>query len=120
MDLLAMPPMPVLANRVQERMDALGLNMKQVAARVRVHYQTIQWILNGTTKNPQCIVSLARALETTPEWLLGEEMMRNLAPDEDALVARYRRLAPDQKRAFLSILGGTPPEPPKKRLKVVR
>ena len=114
---VANPGMPIRAERVKQRMTDLGKNCRVVGQATGVHYQTIQHIAAGRTKNPTFVAALAKALGTTPEWLYGEESPEPLPPDEIALLERYRAMTDDQKQGVLALLGvESPPERPKPQI----
>jgi len=61
--------MKTLADRVNERMNHLGLIQEDVAKRVGISQAAIHKITSGQTTKPRCIVVLAKSLGVTPEWL---------------------------------------------------
>jgi transcriptional regulator with XRE-family HTH domain len=66
--------MSELKDRIQKRMNALGLGQTELAAILGTKQSTVRDLLIGKNKSYRKPIELAKALETTPEWLLtGEE-----------------------------------------------
>lgn len=63
--------MSPIAERIQQRMDALGTNGRAVALAVGTNNNVVYDILKGRVKTPRpdTLQKLARVLKTTPEWL---------------------------------------------------
>lgn len=61
--------MKKLADRVNERMESLGLTQEDVAKMIGISQAAVWKITSGETTNPRCIVKLAKALKVTSEWL---------------------------------------------------
>lgn len=100
---------PDLAARVAHRMEKLGLSQGDVAARVReeggpptTRQQTIESILAGKSKVPRILLELARALETTGDWLKDER-----GPEENPDYATRRKRLEEAKRKVLEELPNT-------------
>lgn len=81
-----------LPNRLAARMKELNLSQAELARRVKISQPSIFAILNGDTRNPRNLRAIARALETTEEWLLGE----TADPIEGALTALDRESMADR------------------------
>jgi SOS-response transcriptional repressor LexA len=64
--------MKTLADRVRERRLELGLTQAQLAEKVGMKQQGIRSIEAGESKRPRKLRELARALETTETFLLGD------------------------------------------------
>jgi SOS-response transcriptional repressor LexA len=77
-----------LQKRVRERMDALGLNALQAAKRARLGESFVRDILRGRTRSPSAdnLAKLAKALETTPEYLRNETAEANVGLQEVEVV----------------------------------
>lgn len=61
-----------VGQRIQERIDATGISQADIARAIGVSPQAVSKMVRGDTHQPQRLYQLARALETTPEYLLGE------------------------------------------------
>lgn len=73
----------VVADRLRERMDALGLSQAELARRVGVRQPTIFKLTSGGGYGSKHLHRIARELGTTPAYLTGETDN----PDEDAPAA---------------------------------
>lgn len=62
----------VQGQRIAQRMRQQGLTQAIVAKSVGLSQPAIGRLINGETKETSKIVALARALKTTPEYLLGQ------------------------------------------------
>jgi len=76
-----------LAERLASRMKELKVSQAALARSVGVSQPTINEIVNGGTKRSKHLREIARALETTEAWLLGETedptgVVAVLDPDE--------------------------------------
>lgn len=66
-------PRPMtLAERMAQRMTDLGMSQAQLARDVNISQPSINAIVKGDTRNPKHLRAIARALDTTEGWLLGE------------------------------------------------
>ena len=65
--------MKTLADRVNERMEVLGLTQEDVGKMVGISQAAVWKITSGETIKPRCIVKLANALKVTSEWLENGE-----------------------------------------------
>lgn len=61
-----------VGQRIQERIDATGISQAAIARAIGVSPQAVSKMVRGDTHQPQRLYQLARALKTTPEYLLGE------------------------------------------------
>ncbi|QDH33998.1 S24 family peptidase [Porphyrobacter sp. YT40] len=61
-----------VGERIQERIDAIGISQAAIAREIGVSPQAVSKMVRGDTHQPQRLYQLARALKTTPEYLLGE------------------------------------------------
>lgn len=66
----------VLIKRINQRLNELGKAPQRVSIEATGAKETLRKILDGTTKSPRLdtIQKLADALETTPEWLTGQDI----------------------------------------------
>jgi len=62
--------MSTLASRLRARMQALNLTQEDLANRLDVSQTTISKLVVGKTERPRNILELAKALQTSPNWLL--------------------------------------------------
>lgn len=77
----------MLSERIAKRIRVLGLNNSQLAREVGVSPQAIRKIVTGETTNTVHIYKIAKALQTTPEYLIGEvDDPLPVAPVEPQLV----------------------------------
>ncbi len=117
-----------LADRVQGRLDRLGLSAEDAARSVGLPADFIRKLLDGVRPSPrgQRLVKLAEALATSVSYLVGldpdtpvpaeylEEEQGNLgllAGDEEALLRAYRRLDVSSRAALLQVVLKMTPEP---------
>lgn len=81
--------MPTIHKRIKDLREKLGLSMEQLAERVPVSWQTVQQWENGKTAPKRArLEAVAKALNTTPEYLAVGPVTD---PDSDEFVA-IRRL----------------------------
>lgn len=59
------------AERLRERMQALNISQAELARRVGIKQPSIFKILSGAVRNSAHLHAIARALETTPDFLTG-------------------------------------------------
>lgn len=71
-----------LADRLQERLEARGISQNELARRVGVSQPTIWKILAGRTQATAHLRKIARVLETSEEYLLGESNAPGVAVTE--------------------------------------
>jgi hypothetical protein len=117
-----------LTDRIQGRLDRLGLTPEGAARSAGLPGDFIRKLLDGSLPPPrgQRLVKLAEALETSVSYLVGldpdvpvpseylEEEQGNLgllAGDEDALLRAYRRLDVSLRAALLLVALKMSPEP---------
>jgi phage repressor protein C with HTH and peptisase S24 domain len=61
-----------VGTRIEERLTALALSQGELARRVGISPQAIWKLVNGQSQGTKHLHRIARLLETTPEYLLGE------------------------------------------------
>ncbi len=62
--------MDTLAKRLRYARERLGLSQSELARRVGLRPQAIQFIEGGHVRRPRNVFEIAHALEVNPEWLL--------------------------------------------------
>lgn len=76
------------SDRMKALRDQLGLSQSELARRSRSTQQTINRLEAGGTDNPRNLLPLARALETSPAFLMGETDDPGTAVGEQQLAWR--------------------------------
>lgn len=61
-----------LAQRIQARIEALGISQSELARRAGVPQTTVNSLVRGQRRSTPHIVRLAQVLQTTPAYLAGE------------------------------------------------
>lgn len=94
-----------LVNRIKNRRMELNLSYQDVADRIGVSKSTLQRYETGYIKKVPInqISELAKALHTTPGYLMGWEpapTKEELTPSEKAHLDKYRTLTPTNKSAI--------------------
>lgn len=81
-----------LGQRIREAREAAGIaSATDLAAKMRVSREAVsQWEKGETTPRMKRLADLAKALETTVEWLLGSEPFPGLSPDLSTHKSRGR------------------------------
>ena len=103
-----MSPM-VRGERVGARLVALGKTQAWLAERIGVSPQAISKLVNGTTTDSPHIFQIARALETSAEYLMGASdddaptPPGGLNEEEWTWLEKVRRLSPEDRVALLRI-----------------
>jgi transcriptional regulator with XRE-family HTH domain len=92
--------MEKLKDRVNRRMKELGLNPTRLAKAMGTSQGTVWSLLSGRTQTFRDMLGLARALKTTPAWLLTGEGMA--APAHG--FSEHVPDAPDRSPRFLAAL----------------
>ena len=62
----------IIPERVVERREALGISQSELARRIDVGQSSINRLESGETRSPRSLHVLAKALGTSPDYLLGE------------------------------------------------
>lgn len=97
------------AERVRLRREEVGLSQKALAAAIGYSQQQVTWLEKGTMKRPERAASavLAEALQTTVEWLLYGEGLKEAGPrflPTQIIAEKYDRLSPHQKAEITQII----------------
>ena len=89
----------VQPNRVTQLRKSLDISQAELARRSNTKQQNINRLEAGDTLNPRNLVELARALETTPEYLLGEtdDPRKPLLEIDTSKPSRKRSKADDRR-----------------------
>lgn len=88
-----------LGSRIREIREDQGLNQAELAARVETSQSTISQLERGD-RNPsyQMLRRLAEALSVSVSYLLGEDDLEELTPEEEVHFREYRGLSNGAKR----------------------
>lgn len=73
----------IIADRLNERTEAEGISQNELARRVGTSQATIWKLANGHNASSKFIFKIARVLNTTPDYLLGETDDPHSAHDVD-------------------------------------
>lgn len=114
----------IVGKRIEARLRALGKSQAWLAGQVGMRQQGIASIISGASERPRKLREIARALETTQEYLLGETDDPRTILAEHEFLAEYERLSVPAKqaiRAFLAHLqeSESAPTPPASRKRKV-
>lgn len=60
-----------LGSRIKGRLDVLGLSQRMLAREIGISHQAVSKLISGETSQTIHIVAIAKALNTTPEYLIG-------------------------------------------------
>lgn len=76
----------MIGSKVKARLDALGMTQTELASEVGVTQGTIASLISGRSNGSKHLHKIARALRTSPEYLLGETDVVSVreAPTEPA------------------------------------
>lgn len=85
-----------VGTRIRVRREKLGLSQPKLAKILNSRQQTVDGWEHGKARVPRQIVDLAKALCTTPEWLLREEGPEEVTPQipKQQIVAAIESLDP--------------------------
>lgn len=100
-----------LGPRIESRLQAIGLSQAELARRIGVRQSTMNSLIRGNSRTSRSIVQIARELETTPAYLLGETDdptsevpdALSVSPDELRWVELIRCLQPNDRSALLQV-----------------
>ena len=89
------PALPIVCAGIRQRRLALGMEQKELAARLGVHKNTVSsWETGRTRPDVTQLPALCEALGLSPYALLGMAEPQPLhTPGEERLIGRYRALA---------------------------
>lgn len=100
-----------LGARIESRLEAVGLSQAELARRVGVRQSTMNSLIRGNSRTSRSIVQIARELQTTPAFLLGEtDDPKADVPDDQLINAErelldlFRQLANDERTAISLIV----------------
>lgn len=103
---LVSSPMKDIGTRVKSRMEELEISQKELAKMCGVVQQAISHVVTGRIARPKFIVELAKALQTTPEWLTEgvdylptEEKLAHKLPTEVVTIGKQSAIKPNVTRA---------------------
>jgi len=97
-----------LSRRIGERRKSLKLSQEDLAEMIGTNQRQISRYETGENDpSAEVLAALARALETTPDWLLGfadsPNAKSDLSSEERQLIAIYRRKSPEMKQKVLDV-----------------
>jgi transcriptional regulator with XRE-family HTH domain len=101
-----------LKDLIRGRRIEVGKTLEDVAREVGVAKATVQRWETGEIKDMRRdkLVSLARALETTPAYLMGwsitDKTYEQIKTEDQAIIDAFRRASPEIQQAILRILEG--------------
>jgi transcriptional regulator with XRE-family HTH domain len=81
-----------LGERISERLQVLGMSQAELARRVGIRQSTINSLINGPSRTSRSLVKIARELETTPAYLIGDSDDPSLDLVEPTLSSRDREI----------------------------
>ena len=104
--------MPFQGNRVTELRERLEYSQEELAALVETSQKQISKYEHGAEPGAEKLALLARALDTTTDYLLGltdnaERSLRgqdDLSDDERELIEIYRRKSPAKRRKVVEVV----------------
>ena len=99
----------LINDRIAQRMDTLGLKQKDLVVKTGLTRGAIsQWINNPVVPKGENLGKLCKALECTPEWLLGESMsiVRPEPSGAEIDIQRLTTAIEDVDKAAVYIDGG--------------
>ncbi|MCW2370176.1 transcriptional regulator with XRE-family HTH domain [Sphingobium sp. B1D7B] len=100
-----------LGRRLSDRINDVGLSQAELARRIGIKQPSINYLISRGPQGSKHLLKIARELQTTPEYLLGEtDDPQGSAPDNvlaDAetreMAERFKRLGGRDRRALLQI-----------------
>lgn len=100
------------ADRLRARMELFGLSQSELARRVGISQQTVAHLVSGQAFGSKHLHQIARELETTSAYLMGETDDPNsdspvdrlgLSGEERQLIEYLRGMAAEDRRAILRL-----------------
>ena len=113
--------MRTYAERLNHAMELNGVSQSELARRVGIKAQAVQYICSGRGRRSSYTAEFARELGVNAEWLATGKgpmlagkaiMLPDLATDERRLIEQYQRLSPKEQaavQAIVSVLAGDKP-----------
>lgn len=96
--------MSITGTRIAERRRQLGMSQEDLADMVDTHQRQISRYETGQNDpTSEVLAGIARALNTTPDWLMGFSDTSILSDDERQLLEIYRRKSPETRRKVLDV-----------------
>lgn len=96
--------MSVIGKRIRIRLEELGKTQQWLADEADMSQQGIGSILSGDSERPRKLREIARALQTSQEYLLGETDDPTPLPADDTVFGHYVRLSVAQKQAVTALI----------------
>lgn len=101
-----------LGQRIEERRQELGISQAELARRVGVRQSTMNSLINGESRTSRSLLKIARELQTTPAYLIGESndpksdavMSRPISSSARELLDCFEQLPDEEQRAVLHIV----------------
>lgn len=100
-----------MGRRIVERREALGISQAELARRVGISPQAMQWIEAGKTLRPRFLTEIAQNLGVASEWLLFGNIVQ-AAPPKPAEPAALGYEIGLLERGWIEELEGAFPAPP--------
>jgi len=108
-----------LGERINARLAAVGLSQAELARRVGVRQSTINSLVNSSSRTSRSIVKIARELQTTPAYLMGETddphtdavETQTLSAEQRELLDLYQAMDDASRRSLMHVarsMGGEP------------
>ena len=86
--------MTVFSERLRQRAEELGISNAEAARRAGIDERRYAHYISGRSETDlTTLIRIAKALGTTPNWLLGVEDIADRDPEKAALVDRFANAA---------------------------
>lgn len=99
-----------LSDRIEARLEELGMKQAELGRRAGIPQSTVNTMIRRGRRSSPHLMSIARALKTTPAYLLGETDDPesefedvDLTADERELVEIMRAIAPKDRAAIMQL-----------------
>lgn len=100
-----------LGARIEERLMILGLTQAELARRAKVPQTTMNSLIRGKSRTTPHLIRIARELETTPAYLMGETddpraefPAFTLSAEEREIIEHLRALDPSETKAIFTMI----------------
>ncbi len=100
-----------LAQRIKQRLQELGLSQAELARRAKIPQTTVNGLLQGKSRSTPHLLRIARELQTSPAYLMGETEDPqhhlpefHLSQEEQKWLEMYRGLDAKDKAAITQLL----------------